>query len=89
VTAQIHDPQAHVARPRGWAYLVVPGCLSGLLFLIAFPLILRLNGGDFRAATDQSESPYLWRWLALSGGLFLVSAACYAWRLRRGRQRPR
>jgi hypothetical protein len=68
-------------------YLRVPVVLSGLLLLIWFPLILRLPTG-FQAATTLSLNPYLWHWLAVTGTLFLLSAAALALRLRTGRQGP-
>ena len=68
-------------------YLRVPVVLSGLLLLIWFPLIFRLPTG-FQAATTLSLNPYLWHWLAVTGALFLLSAAALALRLRTGRQGP-
>jgi len=74
--------------PVQWInYLRVPVVLSGLLFLIWFPLILRLPTG-FQAATTLSLNPYLWHWLAVTGALFLLSAAALALRLRTGRRGP-
>jgi hypothetical protein len=66
-------------------YLRVPAVLSGLLLLIWFPLIFRLPA-SFQAATTLSLNPYLWHWLAVTGTLFLLSAAALALRLRTGRQ---
>jgi hypothetical protein len=68
-------------------YLRVPVVLSGMLLLIWFPLIFRLPAG-FQAATTLPLSPYLWHWLAVTGALFLLSAAALALRLRTGRQGP-
>ena len=68
-------------------YLRVPVVLSGLLLLIWFPLIFRLPTG-FQAATTLSLNPYLWHWLAVTGALFLLSAAALALRLRTGRWGP-
>ena len=62
-------------------YLRVPVGLSGLLFLVWFPLILRLNT-RYQASTNLSPAPFLWHWLAVTGALFLLSAAAYAVRLR-------
>src|SRR5215469_1282725 len=62
-------------------YLRVPAALSGLLFLVWFPLILRLRT-RYQASTTLSPDPYLWRWLAVTGALFLVSAAALALRIR-------
>ncbi len=63
-------------------YLRVPAALSGLLFLVWFPLILRLHT-RYQASTTLSPDPYLWHWLAVTGVLFLASAAALALRIRR------
>jgi hypothetical protein len=62
-------------------YLRVPVALSGLLLLIWFPLILRLPR-RFPATTTLPLGPFLWHWLAVTGALFLLSAAALALRLR-------
>ena len=62
-------------------YLRVPAALSGMLLLIWFPLIFRLPR-RFTATTTLSLDPFLWHWLAVTGALFLLSAAAYALRLR-------
>jgi hypothetical protein len=62
-------------------YVRVPAVLSGLLLLVWFPLIFRLPA-PFQAATTLSEDPYVWHWLAVTGALFLLSAAAFALRLR-------
>jgi hypothetical protein len=64
-------------------YLRVPTALSALLLLIWLPLILRLHT-NYHASTTLSPNPYLWHWLAVAGALFLLSAAAFALRLRRG-----
>ena len=66
-------------------YLRVPAALSALLLLIWLPLILRLHT-NYHASTTLSPNPYLWHWLAVTGALFLLSAAAFALRLR-GRPR--
>jgi hypothetical protein len=66
----------------GWInYLRVPAGLSLLLLLVWFPLILRLHT-SYHASTTLSPNPYLWHWLAVTGALFLLSAAAFAVRLR-------
>jgi hypothetical protein len=67
-------------------YVRVPAGLSALLLLIWFPLILRLRT-HYQGSTTLSPAPYLWHWLAVTGALFLLSAAAFALRLR-GRPRP-
>ena len=63
-------------------YLRVPAALSGLLLLVWFPLILRLQS-PYHASTTLSADPYVWHWLAVTGALFLLSAVAFALRLRR------
>jgi hypothetical protein len=63
-------------------YVRVPAALSGLLFLVWFPLILRLQS-PYHASTTLSADPYVWHWLAVTGALFLLSAVAFALRLRR------
>jgi hypothetical protein len=78
-------------------YLRVPAGLSGLLLLVWFPLILRLSEETYRNAVGLDLSPYLGRWLLVTGLLFAGSAITYAVRMRstasarrgpRPRQRP-
>ena len=68
-------------------YLRVPAALSGMLLLIWFPLIFRLPA-RFPATTTLPLDPYLWHWLGVTGGLFLLSAAALALRLRTSRTKP-
>jgi hypothetical protein len=63
-------------------YVRVPAALSGLLLLVWFPLILRLQS-PYHASTTLSADPYVWHWLAVTGTLFLLSAVAFAVRLRR------
>ena len=62
-------------------YVRVPAALSGLLLLVWFPLILRLQS-PYHASTTLSADPYLWHWLAVTGALSLLSAVAFALRLR-------
>src|SRR5580700_6696795 len=62
-------------------YLRVPAAMSGLLFLVWFPLILRLRT-RYQASTTLSPDPFLWHWLGVTGALFLLSAAAVALRVR-------
>ncbi|MEU9157415.1 hypothetical protein AB0D59_44510 [Streptomyces sp. NPDC048417] len=66
-------------------HLRVPAFLSGLLLLVWFPLILRL-AVPYPGDTGLSDSVYLGRWLAITGGLFAASAVAFAVRLRRVRR---
>jgi hypothetical protein len=61
----------------------VPAGFSLLLLLVWFPLILGKSSADYHSASGLSTAPYLWRWLAVTGVMFMVSAVIYAIRLRR------
>jgi hypothetical protein len=77
-----------VTRATGVAainYLRVPSVISGLLLVVYFPLVLGLADG-FHKATGHGTDPYLWRWLAITGGLFAISAAAYGLRVLRTRR---
>jgi hypothetical protein len=77
-----HHPASLPAVP--WInYLRVPAALSGMLLLIWFPLIFRLPT-RFPDTTTLPLDPFLWHWLAVTGVLFLLSAAALALRLRTG-----
>ena len=80
LTAVRHRTQSLPAVP--WInYLRVPVGFSALLFLVWFPLILRLKT-HYQESTNLSPDPFLWHWLAVTGALFLLSAVAYAFRLR-------
>ena len=70
-------------------YLRIPAGLSVLLLAVWFPLILGLSSGAYFRASGLSTTPYLWRWLAITGVLFAGSAACYALSVRRMSARAR
>jgi hypothetical protein len=65
-------------------HLRVPTALSLLLLLVWAPLIFGLTG-IYEETTGTPLGGYLERWLAVTGGLYLLSALHYAWRLRRYR----
>ncbi len=69
--------------PGSVNYVRVPALLSGLLLLVFSPVILQRSEPAYGAATGLDQDPYLGRWLAISGTLFLVSAVLYALRGRR------
>lgn len=64
-------------------HLAVPSMLSLLLFLAALPLILKLSAANYRPTTGMTLEPYLGRWLAVTGALFVLSALAYLVRIRR------
>lgn len=64
-------------------YLRVPALLSGLLLLVFFPLILRRSEPTYGAASGLDQSPYLARWLLLTGVAFTISALLFALRRRK------
>ena len=70
-------------------YIRVPAGFALLLLLVWFPLILGLSAVTYRRASGLGTDPYLWRWLAVSGVMFALSAASYALALRRASARAR
>jgi hypothetical protein len=80
------DSSSAYSGPAGPAvinYVRVPGAFSLLLLLVWFPLILGLSARTYHRASGLVTSPYLGRWLAVTGVLFAASAASYALALRR------
>jgi hypothetical protein len=78
-----HARTAGRGAPPVLNYLRVPAAFSILILVVWFPLILRLSAGTYHRASGLSASPYLGRWLAVTGTMFAVSAICYALALRR------
>jgi hypothetical protein len=74
--------RAATAQPPVINHLRVPTGFSLLLFLVWFPLIVRLSSSHYHRASGLSAAPYVWRWLAVTGVMFLASAVRYALRLR-------
>ena len=66
------------AHPGRWAYVRIPALLSGLLFLVFFPEILRLGDRTFYTASGLHQDVYLVRYLLICGVLFALSAVAYA-----------
>jgi hypothetical protein len=76
------------ARATGVAainHVRLPSIIAGLLLVVYFPLIFGLADG-FQRATGHGTEPYLWRWLAITAGLFAVSGVVYALRVVRTRR---
>jgi hypothetical protein len=65
----------------------VPAALSGLLLLVWFPLILGASEREYVASVGLDTSPYLGRWLLVTGVLFAGSALVHAVRRRRAGSR--
>ena len=70
-------------------YIRVPVGFALLLLLVWFPLILGLSAAVYHRASGLATDPYLWRWLAVTGVMFAISAASYALALRRATARAR
>ncbi len=71
----------HGAGPPLINHVRVPALLSGLLFLMFFPLVLGLGERTYQSATGLDTGPYLGRWLLLTAGFFAASMLVYACRL--------
>ena len=70
-------------------YIRVPAGFALLLLGVWFPLILGLSSVTYRRASGLGTDPYLWRWLAITGVMFALSATSYALALRRVSARVR
>ena len=78
------------AAPRGtpgWVYVRVPALLSGLIFLVFFPEILRLGDQTYHTASGLNQHAYLARYLLTSAALFALSGATYVVNTARARSR--
>ena len=76
------------AARRSWiAYVRIPALLSGLLFLVFFPEILRLGDHTFFAASGFHQRVYLARYLLTCAALFALSGVAYAVSLARQRRK--
>lgn len=62
-------------------HIRVPALGSGLTLLIFLPGIIEQGAPTYRAATGQTQQPFLGRWLLLTAAMFAVSAIWYAARL--------
>lgn len=70
-------------------YLRVPALGAGLTLLVFLPGIVKQGATTYRAATGQTQDPFLGRWLLLTAAMFAVSAGIYALRLTMARRRAR
>ncbi|GAB1811032.1 hypothetical protein [Mycobacterium sp. MUNTM1] len=70
-------------------YLRVPALGAGLTLLVFLPGIVRQGAATYRAATGQTQDPFLGRWLLLTAAMFAISAAVYALKLAAARRRAR
>ncbi|OBI80771.1 hypothetical protein [Mycobacterium sp. 1245805.9] len=68
-------------------HIRVPALGAGLTLLIFLPGIIEQGAPTYRAATGQTQEPFLGRWLLLTAAMFAVSAVCYAARLAVARRR--
>ncbi|MGA9869644.1 MAG: hypothetical protein WBQ44_00650 [Rhodococcus sp. (in: high G+C Gram-positive bacteria)] len=62
-------------------YIRIPLLGTALTFALFFPGIIEQGSETFTTATGLTQEPYLGRWLALTAGMFGVSALVYAARL--------
>ena len=76
-------PGAATRLPPVINYLRMPAGFAVLLLVVWFPLILGLSAGSYNEASGLATGSYLWRWLAITGVMFTISAVSYAVRLRR------
>ncbi|MGK5741040.1 hypothetical protein [Micromonospora sp. URMC 103] len=88
-----HRPAPDGVRLALLNHLRAPALAAGLLFLVFLPGLFGWGADTYRAATAEERVPFLARWLALSGALFLVSLGWWAirwarWRSRAGRRNP-
>jgi hypothetical protein len=55
-----------------------PAAISAVLLLVWFPLILNRQPANYVNALGHDPPDYLGRWLAVTAGLFVVSALVFA-----------
>ncbi len=81
-----HHPERLPTVP--WInHLRVPVVISASLLAVSFPLVLRLSEPVYHAASGLTETPFLGRWLLVTGIAFAASAVLYALRLGRALRR--
>jgi hypothetical protein len=74
------------AEVPGYVHVRVPTLLSGLLFLVFFPQVLRLGDHNFFEASGFHQRVFLARFLLTCGAMFAISGLAYAVRLARARR---
>lgn len=75
---------------RGHGHVRVPVAMSAVLLLVYFPNITHKAPIGHRLSTGLAEQPdYAGRWLAITAGLLLASAALYGLRVARARSGAR
>jgi hypothetical protein len=67
-------------------YVRAPTLGSVLLLLLFLPGIIEQGAATYRAATGMNQHPFLARWLLITATLFVISAACYLFRVTRHRK---
>jgi hypothetical protein len=77
VMRRIVGSDAHRAVPIV-NHVRFPLALTALLFLVWFPRILDRQPQNFERALGYAPPDFLGRWLAVSAGMFVLSAAVYA-----------
>jgi hypothetical protein len=82
-------PPGEVPGPPLINYVRIPVAFSLLLLMAFFPLILGLSEPQYHRASGLTTQPYLWRWLAVTGVMFALSAVIYALSWRRAGARAR
>jgi hypothetical protein len=83
-------PLPAATRVRGNGHVRVPVVMSAVLLLVYFPNITHKAPIGHRLSTGLPEQPdWAARWLAITAGLLLASAAIYAVRLALARRRER
>jgi hypothetical protein len=65
----------------------VPVAVSAVLLLVSFPLVLERAPGNITRVAGVEPEGYLEAWLAITAGVFVLSAAVYAVRLARSGKR--
>ncbi len=86
IRASRRDP-SRLPRVPWINHVRAPVLLAAVLLAVSFPLVFGLSAPTYRADTGLSQSPFLGRWLLITGGLFAASAVIYAIRLGRARRR--